>query len=81
MDLKENANTLKVIRMTSEEKDLLYAAEMLHDYCDKVNCEDCFFYRPTQIFTTIRECVLQYHSPCNWTLKFCTRKEGDQNDK
>lgn len=62
--------------MTSEEKDFLYAAEMLHDYCDKVDCEDCFFYRPELNFNTIRECVLQYSSPCDWRLKSCTRKNG-----
>lgn len=67
--------------MTSEEKDLLYAAEMLHDYCDKADCEDCFFYRPLLIFDKISECVLKSFSPCNWPIELCTRKEGDQSDE
>lgn len=69
----------KVIRVTNEEKDLLYAAEMLHDYCDKVACEDCFFYRGT-LLPKIRECVLKSFDPWNWPLKLITMEEGDKSE-
>ena len=66
--------------MTSEEKDLLYAAEMLMDYCNlQEECTNCFFYRKRYPYT-FSDCILHVRDPDQWELEKCKLEEGDQSN-
>lgn len=71
MDLKENANTLKVIRMTSEEKELMEGAKKIREYCKlSLSCHGCIFY-----FDGC--CVLDIEDPLYWNLEKEKREDNE----